>query len=112
MSQIFKDKIPNEILYDFVTKYGVQKSNETCYVLSKTSYKKANMEKENAIEIFYNKIKKYYYNSKIFYIERKKNYKNFITIIRQICKNNKIPFSSKIYYSNSNYEIKYFIYVK
>ena len=38
------------------------------------------------------------------------NYKNFVTIIRQICKYHHIPFTSNIKYSKSKYEIKYFIY--
>ena len=37
-------------------------------------------------------------------------YKNLITIIRQICKYNNIPFTSDIKYSKSKYEITYFIY--
>ena len=108
MSQIFKADIPNDIIYEFIKKYGEEGTNN--YIISKNSYKKANMNSD--IDDFYKKLKEYYYTSKLFYIERKKSYKNFVTIIRQICKHNKIPFSSKIYYANSNYEIKYFIYIK
>ena len=108
MSQIFKDKIPNKIIYDFIEEFGTKGSDY--YILSKNSYKKANL--SNAVDPFYTSLKPYYYKSKLFYITRKKNYKNFITIIRQLCKHNKIPFSSKIFYSNSNNEIKYFIYIK
>ena len=37
------------------------------------------------------------------------NYKNFVTIIRQICKFN-LLFSSNIKYDKSTYEINYNIY--
>lgn len=110
MSQIFKDKIPDTLIFDFIEKYGEIMEQGKAFVISKNSYKKAQI--ENGIESFFNNIKKYYFKSKQFYLERKKSYKNFITIVRQICKHNKIPFSSKIFYSNSNYEIKYYIYVK
>ena len=56
------------------------------------------------------KIKPYYFKSKQFYLERDKNYKNIITIIRQICKFNHMAYTSKIVYLKSTYEIKYFIY--
>ena len=110
MSQIFKDKIPDKLIFDFIEKYCETMEKGKVFILSKNSYKKAQI--ENAIEGFFETIKTYYFKSKQFYLERKKSYKNFITIIRQICKHNKIPFSSKIFYSNSNYEIKYYIYVK
>ena len=41
------------------------------------------------------KIKPYYFKSKQFYLERDKNYKNIITIIRQICKFNYIHIPQK-----------------
>ena len=37
-------------------------------------------------------------------------YKNFVTIIRQICKYHHIPFTSSIKYNKSKYDIYYFIY--
>ena len=44
------------------------------------------------------------------YITRKMNYKNFITIIRQICKYHHFAFASNIKYDKSSYEITYNIY--
>ena len=55
-------------------------------------------------------LKKYYFKSKHHYLERDSTYKNFVTIVRQICKYHHIPFTSDIKYSKSKYEIKYFIY--
>ena len=38
------------------------------------------------------------------------NYSKFMTIIRQICKKNKIAITSQIKYDKSKYCIHYFIY--
>ena len=39
------------------------------------------------------------------------SYKNIITIIRQICKYHHIPFTNRIKYEHSKYEIIYIIYL-
>jgi hypothetical protein len=52
----------------------------------------------------------YYHLGKRFYVERKMTYNSFITIVRQICKNANIMFTSKIKYNESKYNIDYFIY--
>ena len=72
-------------------------------------FKKIKFKPEN-LDNFYNQIKQYYFKSKLFYLERDKTYKNFVTILRQICKYHAIPYTSKILYSKSTYEIKYFIF--
>ena len=38
------------------------------------------------------------------------NYKNFVTILRQICKFHHIPFTSTIKYDKSAYDISYSIF--
>ena len=106
MSQIFKKQLPNSILFDFLDKFCIK--NKSYYILENISYKKAQYNEE--IVAFLKNIDEYYYNSKKFYLTRKMNYKNFTTIIRQICKFNHIPFTSKIFYSKSKYEIKYYVY--
>ena len=106
MSQLFKENIDNNILITFLNKYAIKKN--MYYSFNKVSYKKALY--NNDIKPFYDIIKPYYFNSKLFYIERPINYKNFITIIRQIAKNINLPFISKIKYINGTYEISYRIY--
>ncbi len=105
-TQIFKKKIPREILYNFLDSCCVKKNN--FYVFSKVSYKGAQF--KNLISDFLQKIRDYYHTSKQIYIDRKMTYKNFITILRQICKNLIIPFTSTIKYDKSNYEIVYTIF--
>lgn len=107
MSQIFQKPIPKKILIDFLDNYCDKKNNH--FVFSNTIFKKIKFEPKN-LEDFYESIKCYYFKSKLFYLEREKNYKNFITILRQICKYHAIAYTSKIIYSKSTYEIKYFIY--
>lgn len=105
-SQIFKKKMSKDILFDLLEKCGTKKKNS--YIFSKSNFKKAQF--DNLIEPFCTLLKEYYHKSKIKYIERKINFKSFITIIRQICKSIHIPFSSKIVYDKSNYEIVYTIF--
>ena len=105
-SQIFKDQIPKELLFDLLNKICVK--NNKYYTLNKLSYKKA--EYSELLIPFLDSIKIYYYDSKQFYLTRKQNYNSFITIIRQICRQNNINYASKILYNRSLYDIIYQIY--
>ena len=86
----------------------ILKKKNNSYIFTKTSFKKAQF--NNLVEPFCHSLKEYYHKSKLKYLERKINYKNFITIIRQICKSVHIPFTSKIVYDKSKYEIVYTIF--
>ena len=106
-SQIFKTPIPLSIFTSFLDTNGEKQSKR--YVFSKTSFKKAQLEK--TIQPFLDSIKSHYFPSKQFYITRNTTYKGFVTIIRQICKYHHIPFTSNIKYSKSKYEIIYTIFI-
>ena len=106
MSQIFQKAYPKKSFFDFIDKY-CDKNNKQ-YIFSKEAFKR--IKKKKKVEDFCNDLKSFYFKSKHHYLEREKNYKNFVTIIRQICKFHHIPFTSDIKYSKSKYEIKYFIY--
>jgi len=107
-SQIFKNQIPREIIFDLLDKICTK--NDKYYILNKISYKKA--EYLQILPAFYETILPAYYISKQFYISRKQNYSSFITIIRQICRLNGINYTSKIIYNKSSYDIVYYIYSK
>jgi hypothetical protein len=107
MSQIFQIPIPKNVFIDFLKENCNR--NSVYYTFSKVDFKKIKFKIE-ILEDFFKKIKPYYFKSKLFYLERDKTYKNFITVLRQICKFHAIPYTSKIVYSKSTYEIKYFIY--
>ena len=106
MSQIFQSAFPKQNFFDFIDNYCDKNNNQ--YIFSKESFKRIKLDEK--VDSFCNNLKKYYFKSKFYYLEREKTYKNFITIIRQICKYHHIPFTSDIKYSKSKYEIKYFIY--
>jgi len=107
MSQIFRASYPKNVFFEFLGKYCDNHNNQ--YVFSKDSFKRIKLAEE--ADPFCETLKKYYFKSKHIYLDREKTYKNFITIIRQICKYHTIPFTSNIKYSQSKYEIKYFIYL-
>ena len=106
-SQLFQKNIDNKILFNFLEKFFSFKKNY--YKFSKSSFKSAQF--KNLITPFCEELTEYYYPSKISYLNRKMNYKSFVTIIRQICKYKSIPFTSKIIYDKSSYEIIYTIYI-
>tara|TARA_Y100000816_G_C26090834_1_gene576429 strand:+ start:1283 stop:1621 length:339 start_codon:yes stop_codon:yes gene_type:complete len=105
-SQIFRENLPKDILFDFLKENSSEKINY--YFFTKTHFKAAQFQK--LVAPFLEKIKPYYFSSKQKYVTRKMNYKNFVTIVRQICKFHHIPFSSNIKYDKSTYEINYNIY--
>lgn len=106
MRQIFKESFPLDEFIDFLKLYCTFEKNY--YKITKVTFKKYKFEKK--IQDFYQKLKPYYFKSKQFYLERELNYRNFITVIRQISKLHHLPFTSKIKYSKSSYDIIYFIY--
>ena len=108
MSQIFKKKVPLEILYNLLELYS--EHNSKYYLVNDVFFKK--MKFENALDDFLQKIKPYYFDSKKFYVERSINYVRFTTIIRQICNHHELHFSSKILYDRSKYNIIYYIFKK
>ena len=107
-SQVFKTAPSLDLLKTFL------KSNaefrKTKYIFSKASFKKAVLTEQ--ILSFFHNLKKNYYNSKKYYIERKITYKTVVTILRQICKFFHIPFASVIKYNKSSYEMEYHIIIQ
>lgn len=106
-NQIIKHKISNNILFDLLDKICLK--NEKHYTFNNHSFKKGiyNDDIQNFIET----CKPYYYISKRKYLERKLTYKSFTTILRQICNNNGIIYTSQIKYDRSKYDIIYYIYL-
>jgi hypothetical protein len=103
--QIFTDKVPLEILTDLFEKLQCKKQ-DNCYIFDKISYNRGKI--TNIIPSFLESCKKYYFSSKVHYIERKMTYNRFTTVLRQICNANKIPYSTQITYTNnSDYMIVY-----
>lgn len=105
-SQIFKNNIPNENLYEIINEICLK--NEKYYIFNFESYKKG-IYKE-IIPKFMEYCKPFYHISKRKYLEKKLTYNTFMTVLRQICNFNKITYTSKIIYDKSSYHIEYYIY--
>ena len=105
-TQIFKNKIPNELLFSLLTEISAK--NEKYFTFNNIAYKKGIF--NGLIVDFIENCKPFYRLSKVRYLEKKQTYNSFMTIIRQICNYNGIIFTSKIKYDKSSYEIEYYIY--
>ena len=105
-SQIFKNNIPNMYFFELLDKICI-KTNDY-YLFNYESFKKGMY--LQYIEEFIRLCLEYYHKSKWKYLERKITYNSFTTIIRQICNNNKIQYTSKMKYDKSKYCITYIIY--
>jgi len=106
MKQIFIKPVPIIILYDLLDQICL-KTNKY-YVIDMNSYKKLLF--YNFDEPFSKIIIDYYHVSKKFYATRKMSYNSFINIIRHICKNANIMYTSQLKYNESKYNIVYHIY--
>ncbi len=106
MSQIFKTKPPIDILFNLLQK--ICKADKKFFIIDKAVYKLGIYNKE--IEEMYKKLEPYYFDSKKFYINRKQDYKHFLTVIRQICNINNIPFNYYNNFDKSTYSIVYKIF--
>jgi len=105
MNQIIKTKI--DFFNEFIISIGTVENNYV--MIDETIYKKA--EYNNLIRPFFDKLLSYYHKSKQFYLTREINFSNFITVVRQICKSNDVPYNSKLKYSKSHHYIEYYFYV-
>jgi hypothetical protein len=106
-NQIFRIKYPASHLFRFLEQFCLK--TEKYYLFDINSYKKMIFHKlhENFLETLI-----YYYRlSKHYFITRNITYSSFITILKHICKNDDIVFTSNITYdkskSYSNYQIYY-----
>jgi hypothetical protein len=104
--QLFRNDVPPTLLFDLLEKICFK--TETYYLVDQNAYKKLLFYKYN--EQFAEDIVEYYHYSKQFYATRKMTYKSFINIIRHICKQSNIMYTSNIKYNKSLYNIDYCIY--
>jgi len=105
-SQIFRNIIPISKLFDLLDKICMKM--DTHYIYNVESYKRGIL--LNYIQDFLEECKPFYFDSKKKYVERKLNYNNFTTIVRQICKTNNVKYTNEIKYDKSSYSIVYSIY--
>jgi len=105
-TQIFKNQIPNNILFELLDKICLK--NEKHYTFNIDSFKKGVYSEE--ISKFLTFCLPYYHISKRKYLEKKLTYNSFVTILRQICNFNNIIYTSQIKYDKYTYDIIYYVY--
>lgn len=105
-NQIFKFRVPQNILIDLFEK--IAHKCENYYVINYNSYKKGIYTGD--IQKFIEHGKHYYHSSKLWYLNRKMNYNNFITVMRQFCNYLNYKYDSQIKYDRSTYDIVYHVY--
>lgn len=107
ISQIFKKQIDNNILFNLLE--NICSIHDNKYVYNNDAYKKGIF--FDLIKPFLESCTEYYHVSKRKYLTRTLSYNNFTAVIRQICKFNKLAYTSKIKYDKSNYDIVYYVNV-
>lgn len=113
MSQIFKNQIPIEMLYELLDKICVKHNHTTnsYYLYNINSFKKGMY--NQSIPNFLVDISPFYHISKrVKYLERSQTNISFATILRQICNLHSIKYTSEIKYDKSSYDIEYYIYLQ
>lgn len=106
-NQLFKTLVPNDSLVMFLASCCDIHQDNNVYIINNDAYKRSQL--VETLQPFLELILECYHKSKQHYVLRKMNYTRFITVIRQICKANEIPYVSKIKYDRSSYEIIYYI---
>lgn len=105
MSQLFKQKISINILFDFLEKINCHKTDHF-YIVDNVCYKKSIY--VDALKPFLNDLKQYYHSSKYKYISSENiSHNKFNTIVRQICKSTNTSFTKKIKHEQSKYSVVY-----
>jgi hypothetical protein len=107
-THIFKSEMESNILFDFLKPICTTSNNH--YIVSYESMKIAKY--DGHYDKFIQEITPYYHISKRKYLEPPTSYKRFLTIIRQICNFNNIPYKSVIKYAHSTSCVEYYIYFK
>jgi hypothetical protein len=99
--------ISNENFFEILDKISLI-NNDKYYLINNAAFKKLRF--LDLYTEFIESLRPFYKKSKQYYLDRPPKYNSFTTLLRHICKANKISYSSKITYDKSNYEIIYFIY--
>lgn len=104
--QIFKKDVPRSLLFILLEKISLR--TDKYYVIDINAYRKFLFHELD--KSFIQTMLTYYHLSKQFYVNRKMTYNSFINVVRHICKNANIMYTSQIRYNESEYNINYHIY--
>lgn len=104
-SQLFKEQVPYKLLCDLLDN-NCERDGKF-HVFSKICFRKALY--HDRIKPFCQNLSTYYHLSKKYYVDRDMNFTRFTTVLRQLCKLHNVPYTSKIEYIKSTYDIIYYI---
>jgi len=104
--QIFKKDVPRSLLFILLEKISLK--TDKYYVIDINAFRKFLFHELD--KPFIHTMLTYYHLSKQFYVTRKMTYNSFINVVRHICKNTNIMYTSQIRYNESEYNINYHIY--
>jgi len=105
-SHVFSKQVPMEILCAFLDTHCTNQP-DAYYVVDDNLYRKIKFQDFHVS--FLNELKPYYHESKQSYVTREFTYKSFTNIIRQICRSHDHPFTTKMHYNHSQYNIMYYV---
>jgi len=108
MSNIFKTIPDKNKILNYIKKNSYNINNKN--IIDLNTYKESLH--NGKIDKFIKYIKPFYLKNKYIYLERKINYKNYLTIIRQLLNIFNIKYIKNIKYIHSSYEIIYIIYIE
>lgn len=113
VDKIFKSLYPVKDFIEFLKQACYSSINDDgtliTFVINIDVYK--HMLFHNMIEQWYETLKPYYHLSKQYYLTRTLTFKHFGTVVRQISRQHRFDFQSKIKYSRSQYTTSYLIHI-
>jgi hypothetical protein len=107
-SSLFRSKVPRTVLITLLRDIGRRERNGYA-VYDELLRRKG---RESSICAFLCAAVTYYYPSKWHYVRRVKDAKSLMAVIRQICKHQGIPISSRTVYQHGCYTIHYKIIIE
>lgn len=106
LKYIFRKHIPMETLYHILDQICVKK--DKYYLIDFNAFRL--LQFRELYPEFSKKIIDAYKPSKQYFVTRPLSYNSFITIVRHICRVNRVDFNTKFNYQHSQYNIDYYIY--
>jgi hypothetical protein len=106
-TEILKRPMEHSILMSFLSHVSSLDKNE--FLVNYDTLKRAKYNDNELLNSFLEEIRPYYYISKRTYLDEPITYRRFLTIIRQICNYNHIPYRSTLKYEHSKQKVEYYV---
>lgn len=105
MCRIFYEPVDIDIVYDILERCCIKTDKH--YTFNQLAYKQ--MVFLQLLDGFLQQITPFYRENKREYVTREMNFVNFLTILKQICNSNGVPFSSRTQKSDASVITHYYI---